>query len=291
MNLRVFVLIFCTGLWGLGFVGTRWTFLKYDPFWSNTIRFAIAALFCSPILFIKRPFSVYKKSFISSLLLWGGLQVQTYGIAHTTMAKSGFLTVFYAIFTPLLAMFIYKKKYPWSYWLLLLLAFVGIAFLCELQWSNLNTGDYLILCSAFLFALHILYIDKIAKEFSPIELNFLQCVFVGLFGISVGVLFFPIPDLSPLFDWSSLFTASPLAGFFILSILSSIFAFTIQIYAQQGVEPHIVSLVFLLESVFATIFGFIFFSETLSFYGYLGCVLVFISIALLGVVLRKRKGT
>ena len=115
---QVLLLILATLIWGLGFVATRWTFLEYSPICSNSLRFVFAGKIS--LVLLTSQFNKFKDkgAVICALLLGIGLQLQTIGIAHTTLAKSGFLTVFYAIFTPILSLLILKTNFRKTYWLL-----------------------------------------------------------------------------------------------------------------------------------------------------------------------------
>ena len=270
-----------TLIWGMGFVGTRWTLLDYSPIWSNTLRFVFAGAISLPVILFWRPNKMLKGPLICSALLAVALQLQTYGIGLTTLAKSGFLTVFYAIFTPLLTLVFYKIRFRKSYWALLSLAMFGIALLCEFQLENFNMGDIITLSSAFFFALHILAVDKFAEGENPIRFNSLQCVYMGILCLAFALTVEEFPSMAPLLEWQNLFRISSLNGFIVLSAFSSFIAFSLQVYSQQGTPPHIVSLVFLLESIFAAVFGYYFFAEELSYMALFGCGLVLLSVALI----------
>lgn len=282
---NISLLIFATVLWGYGFVGTRWTLEAFSPLWSNAIRFSLTALIVAPWVIpplIKNfNWPIFKLGLICSLTLTIGMILQTIGVGITTMAKSGFFTVFYAFFTPLITTIFYKKKLPLRYWLILLLALLGIAFLCDLQISSFNRGDFLILLASFTLACHIFFIARLPKDFSATWFNSLQCFLMGLMALLIALVTEPLPDFSPLKDWSSVGTGSVLDGFFIQCILSSIVAFTIQVHAQKTIAPHLASTLFLLESVFAVLFGYYFFGETLTLLAMAGCVLVMVSAALI----------
>ena len=94
---KILLLAMATCFWGLGFVGTRWTFLSYDPFWSHGLRYIFAGVIALPLLAMRKGLRLKKEAVICAILLWLGLQLQTIGIELTTLAKSGFLTTFYAI--------------------------------------------------------------------------------------------------------------------------------------------------------------------------------------------------
>ncbi|MDD0851892.1 DMT family transporter [Halobacteriovorax sp. GB3] len=281
--MRFGLLIIATLIWGMGFVGTRWTLVDYSPLWSNSLRYVFAALFSLPFLMMRRTIKDKIGPIICSVLLLTALQLQTYGIEMTTLAKSGFLTVFYSIFTPILTYFFFKQRFKKGYWFLLAGSLFGIMLLCEFKIDNINMGDIITIISAFFFALHILAVDKYAAHLPAVEFNLLQCFYMGVLGLIFGLMFEGPPNLKPLLDFDSLVTLSPspLLGFIILSIFSSIIAFSFQVFAQQGTPPHIVSLAFLLESIFAALFGYLFFAETLSIQALIGCSLVLICVALI----------
>lgn len=278
---RIFLLILATFIWGLGFVGTRWTFMDYSDVWSNTLRFIFAGALVLPFVLFRPKVLFDKGAFICALALAVALQLQTVGIGLTSLAKSGFLTAAYALFTPILALAFFKIKIRSTFWGLLTFAFLGIAMICEFSLSQFNVGDLYILVSALFFSLHILAIDKFAQKKSAILFNFAQIVYIGILCTGFAFVVEGPVSLAPLFELEALFTISSLWGFIILSVFSSIIAFSLQVYSQQGIAPHIVSLIFLLESIFATLFGYLFFKETLSPLSMAGCVLVVSTVALI----------
>ncbi len=282
-------MIFATFIWGAGFAGTRWTLMDYSPTWSNAMRFIIATLIISPYLLIKFKKLNIKVTATAGLLLYWGLHFQTLGIAQTSMAKSGFLTVFYAIFTPIILVVAFKETIRKSFWALLLLALLGIALLCEFSISNFNIGDFYVLISAFFFSCHILWIDKRAQKEDPINFNFWQCPFIALPAFIWAYFTEGCVSIAPLFEFQKLGQASSISGFLILSVFSSLVAFSIQISAQKKLRAHTVSLIFLLESVFAALFGYFLFNESLSAMALTGATLVIAAVALIPVLTRPKK--
>ena len=197
---RVLLLVLAAFIWGLGFVGTRWTFIDYSAVWSNSLRFLFAGGIALPVLAIKAPNLLKnKEAFVCAILLAIGLQLQTIGIELTTLAKSGFLTVFYALFTPILVLFIDKVSFKKTYWLLVGSSLFGIALICDLSWSQFNKGDLYILLSAFFFALHIIAIDKVAIKHNSVMFNLAQCFFIGLVCVAFGLVVEGPVSLEPLY--------------------------------------------------------------------------------------------
>lgn len=281
-----FLLALAAMIWGAGFIATKWTLIDYGPYWSNSIRFIVAAIFIAPLLLYKikgrkHTWKFYSGPLICSIVLYISMQTQTIGLNYTTAAKSGFITTFYAFFTPIILMLVKGTRYQKTYWPLLGLSFVGIALLCDLDYQSFNQGDAWTLVCAVLFAVHILLTGKITKDYNPFELNGYQCLFVGLISIPFAYLMEGPINLTPLLNIEAITLTSPLVGFIILGIFSSNIAFTIQAHAQKTIPPHIVGLIFLLESIFAAVFGYYFLNEGLTMLNLIGCILVLLSLALI----------
>lgn len=268
-------------IWGMGFIGVKWTLMVHTPMESNFVRFLISTIFVLPIVMIKGEFRRTKSELIAaaicSVFLFGLLFLQTWGMQYTTVAKSGFLTTLYAFFTPLLSMFIFKKRFKFGYWVLTLIGLLGICLLCNLNFDEFNFGDLLTVLCALSAAIHIICVDKFAHRFkSALIFNCFQIFFVTI--ISSIFFFFR----SSTINWSVLwdFHHLPVYGYIEISILSSIIAFSFQASAQRGLPSHVVSMLFLLESPFAAIFGFLFLHETLNATNIIGCILIILSVVL-----------
>lgn len=288
MIFNIILLTFSTAIWGFGFVAARWTFSTFDPYWSTALRFAIAGLLSFPFLIYKKSFwrkkNILKKSATSSLFLLGTLLFQTLGLSTTTVAKSGFITTLYALFIPLITMLFTGKSYRSSFWLLILMALLGMALMCNLEIKDLNTGDFLTLICSVFAALHIMYVGKVANAIeSPIEFNFLQNFFIGIFSVLLALFFKGPIDLTPMLDFHS----QAVHGLLFLGFVSSMIAFTIQVIAQKKIPSHIAGLIFLMESPFAAMFGFFVFKESLNSQNILGAVLIMLSVILVPILGRE----
>jgi drug/metabolite transporter (DMT)-like permease len=284
VNLNIIFLLLASAIWGFGFISTRWSLTAFDPYWVNALRFALAGILGIPFLIYKKSFwrkkNVLVKAMISSVFLLGTLLFQTLGLSITTVAKSGFITTLYALFVPLIMIGVSGKKYRSTYWLLILLALFGIALMCNLEVKDLNEGDFLTLLCAISAALHILYISHIsAKIDSAIEFNFLQSFFTAIFSVVIAFIFRGPVNLTPLLDVQSL----AVRGLLFLGIVSSMISFTIQVVAQKKVPAHIAGLIFLMESPFAAVFGYLVFNEVLNPLNMLGAALIMSSVLLVPV--------
>jgi drug/metabolite transporter (DMT)-like permease len=284
MMSKTLLLTFAAMIWGAGFIATKWTLHDYGPYWSNGLRFVFAGIIILPFLIFKfkkiRKIEFYWWPFLCSIILFLSMQAQTIGLKYTSTAKSGFITALYAFFVPIILMFTKKYRYKIRFWFLLFLCLSGIALLCNLDFENFNNGDLWTLACAFLFAWHIVITDKIANDYNPVELNGYQCVFVALISVPISFAMEGGPNLTPLLMLDTLLEPSSLSGFIILGLFSSNIAFSIQAYAQKSIPAHIVALIFLLESIFAAIFGYLLLNEKLTPLAVTGCALVVFSLAL-----------
>jgi drug/metabolite transporter (DMT)-like permease len=286
------MLLSVTAIWGLGFIATKWTFTDYSALWSNSLRFIFAGLIALPFLAYYKSYRIPLKkqwgAILCSILLMASMLLQTWGLVYTTTAKSGFITALYSLIIPLLGMIIYKSRYSIYFWALVFQSLVGIALLCNLDLNQFGFGDFLTLLCAFGFALHFMAIDKVTRWFpSAIELNALQCFWVGVFSLPLALFFEGMPNLAPLMDISSIWVASPLLGFICLSVFSSFIAFGVLAHVQKFIPSHSVGMICLLESPFAALFGYMFLKEELSGVNLVGCFVVLISVALIPFTEKK----
>ena len=288
MNIQYFLLALSTLIWGFGFVAARMTFDAVDPVWSHALRFIVAGSLSLPFLLYKKTFrnnkELMKKALLASIFLTSTLLFQNLGLNYTTVARSGFITTLYTLFIPLLMMMFFKKSYHYTFWLLTLLALLGMLLLCNLNLQDFNIGDLLTLICSLFAAIHIIYIGHITHEIdSPVEFNFLQLFFMG---IEATVLAFITKGPITI---TTVFIGKPnaLFGILFLGILSSMFAFTIQVVAQKKIKPHIAGLIFLLESPIAAFFGYLVFKESMSVINIVGACLILISVILVPVLQNR----
>ncbi|MDA8792207.1 DMT family transporter [Bacteriovoracaceae bacterium] len=287
---NISALILATFIWGSGFVATRWTLVDFSPTWSNSFRFLFAGAISFPILLLfDRKLLFNRKVLICSLFLFLGLQLQTFGIAYTTIAKSGFFTVMYSVFTPIFLLLFFKQKIRAAFWFLLGLSLLAIALICDFSLENFNAGDVLIIISAIFFSLHIISVDRLAHEYNSFTFNLGQCFTVGIIGLIYALFTEGVPSNDPFRGWGDFSQMSPVNGFLILSIFSSIIAFGLQNYSQKKIKAHIVGLIFLLESFFAAGLGYLLYNETLTQTALIGCSLLCLTIILIPKLTKFNK--
>ena len=263
----------------MGFVETKRLFAHFTPLEITCLRFCVAALVSCPIFIRCRTWSMSRtqlgRAFLLAMLLFAGMYVQAWGLLYTSASKSGFITSLYIVFVPLIELLLFKKKISNFFWLALLIALAGVGLMSGGRFDGVNFGDLLTLLSAFLFSLQILYLSHVAHTFpNSMELNGLQCLFIGLVSLLFLSFIGVMPKLEVLGQVGTHFFSSPLYSILFLGIFPSFLALAVQVYCQKKVAAHIASLAFLLESPFAALFGVLILGEHLNMMESAGCGLI-----------------
>lgn len=196
---------------------------------------------------------------------------QQLGMAYSTVGKSAFITTLYIVLVPILGLFL-KKKVPLQVWFGVLLAMIGLYLLCMKEESFvLGIGDiYLLLC-AFFFTLQIMLVDYYVTKTDGLLLSIMQ-FFVTAMISGIGMIFTEIPSMENIINC--------IIPLFYAGGISSGVGYTLQIIGQKYVPATIASLIMSLESVIATLAGWLLLHEVLSQKELIGCTLVFIAVLL-----------
>lgn len=170
------ILLLITALiWGAAFVAQSVGMDYIGPFTFSAARDVIAIVVLIPVILLftdKRADGTYppilhqlKPDRITliggawcGLVLGAADTLQQVGISMTTAGKAGFITALYIILVPLLGRFM-GRKVPRIIIACVALAIVGFYLLCINGDFQVSFGDFLVLCCAVFFALHILVID------------------------------------------------------------------------------------------------------------------------------------
>lgn len=281
----IIMLLFSTFFWGGGFVFVKWLMPYLNPFESNHLRFFLAAALMLPYIFYKR--IIIKNSqpmttaAIAAVFVYLMLTLQTWGLYYTSIAKAGFLTTIYVVIIPIILWLIEGRKFGLHFIFCCSLSIFGIFLLNNANLSDWNLGDSLVFSCAFFAAVHIIYIEKIQSKITNAFLfNAEQCLFLGVYSL----LFIFMHDVN-LSERISQFDQLAWYGLLSLSILSSILAFSFQVYAQKNIPSQTAGILFLLESPFAALLGYVWLGEALENVAIVGAGLVILASLL--VVLKK----
>ena len=300
------LLVLGSFIWGTTFVAQSMGTNHLDAFSFNCIRNFIGVFALIPVLLVQVytqkknvnsvqtlnsedsaielksiPFTQKLKHIFTKDLIFGGLicgtalclasNFQQLGIEYSTVGKSAFITTLYIVLVPLLGLF-FKKKLYLQVWCGVILAMIGLYLLCMKDEAFvLTTGDiYLLLC-AFFFTIQITAVDYYAPKVNCIALSMMQFLVTAILS-GIGMLFAGLPTMDNIIG--------AIIPLLYAGILSSGIAYTFQIIGQKHLTPTVASLIMSLESVFATLAGWIVLHEVLSTKELIGCGLVFAAVVL-----------
>jgi drug/metabolite transporter (DMT)-like permease len=269
-------LLLATMIWGFGFIAVVWAQQSFDSISISVFRFAGAFLIGLCVLAIHP--DLRKELSLANLMksLWPGLflgstiGLQSWGLETTTATNSSFITTLYVVIVPLIEALIYKKRLPRNHGLWVLVALVGTGFMIQLKMDSLNKGDVLTFFCAIAASLQIVSIGRASDTIrSPFAYNVFQSFWCLVASLAYWPIYGRVEIHSP-----GLYAC---IGLFSVTILSTLLAFFLQVKAQKVLSPSVSSLIFLLESPFATIFAIFFLHERLTLWQCLGGLLIFVS--------------
>jgi drug/metabolite transporter (DMT)-like permease len=279
LNKSVILPVAAAFVWGMAFSAQEICSEHLGAFSTNAIRNLLAGVALIPVVLSFRSKQNKKAPFFSKDLLIGSslcglimcaaLTLQQSGMSlGTDSGKAGFLTAMYVVIVPLLEIFLGKKA-PGRIWFCVALAIIGLYLLSVKETYTIDPGDILLIINAFLFAVHILVVSHFTKTCEPVSLACFQFLFASLFSFlgMIVTLDFDFSGLSGC--WQQLVY---------LGVISSAVGFTLQIIAQKGANPTLVTLLLCLESVFAAIGGAVFLGQVMSMREYLGCAIMFAAV-------------
>ncbi len=282
------ILLLAGAVWGMGFIAQSTAMDSIGPFLFIAMRFALATLVVLPFAVIETRQSGQQlqpsdwKGFIwIGVALFVGMSTQQIGLLTTTVTNSGFLTGLYVVFTPILTVLLLRKKPHFIIWPGAALSTAGIYMLSSGDLSSLRAGDILTIICAVFWAVQVILIGKFGKESGrPITLSVVQfavCAILGLFSaiiiekVNTDIIIAALPEI--------LFTG----------IFSSGIAFTLQAIGQRYTTAPQAAIFLSSEALFAALFGALILGDRLKAIGYIGCLLIFISMILVEVVPEVQK--
>ena len=284
-------------IWGTAFVAQDMCADAIGTFTFNAARYFIAVLALLVVILIsdkmkrdKPALSPAEKKAANKQLWIGGLccgaalaiasNFQQAGmVAGTDSGKAGFLTALYVVLVPVCGLF-FKRKVSLPTWIAVVLSVVALYLLCIKGSFTLAPGDLLILVCAVCFAVHILVIDHFTATVDGVKLSCLQFLFAGIIS-SVCMFIFEDVDMAAILS-----CVMPLLY---VGIFSCGVGYTLQILAQKGSNPTVVTILLSLESVFAVIAGAIILKQQMSVREYIGCAVMFIAVILAQIQFPVKK--
>ena len=279
--------LLCTFIWGTTFIAQDTGMDDIGPFTFNAVRFFVGFLAILPLalLFETKKFKLEFKtgfryfailSFLIGLSLFLGSALQQVALLYTDVANAAFFTIFYVPMVPIIVFFLFRDKIHWSNWPSVILCVVGGYLLTNFYDATIRKGDTLVVLGAIFWALHIIYVGKVIKNFNlPIFIGLIQTLTVSILSL-VGAILFEEINIDGIFKQTYQILYA--------GILSGGFAFVLQIYAQKNINPTPAAIIFSLEGVIATIAAWFLLSQILNLNNIIGCIFIVLGVLISQIV-------
>lgn len=288
------LLLLAGAIWGMGFVAQQTAMETLGPFSFIALRFLVASLVLLPFVWRenKRPAQElpqllpvhFLQYAVIGLCLFAGMATQQVGLLTITVTNSGFLTGLYVVFTPFLAVVLFRQWPHIIVWPAALIAFFGIFLLSGGDLAGLQQGDLLTVISAGFWALQVVLIGHfVGRTNRPLTLAFVQFVVTCVLAAIVA---FAIETIT--------IEGIKAAAFeiFYTGIFATGVAFSFQVIGQRYTSAPQAAIFLSSESLFAALFGATILGERIGLIGLVGCALIFVAmllVELLPELLKNRK--
>ena len=282
MSKKIFSLICavsCSLIWGSAFIAQDMGMDYNGPFTFTFGRLFLGFLTLIPFLLIyeykKIKPLIFKTRNIYNFLLIGfllsmGNALQQFALLYTDVANTAVFTIFYVVLVPFVSYYFFSKFIHNSVWLAIIICLFGGILLTEFDNIQVRIGDSIAVVNALFWAFHIVFISRFLKVFNfPITIACVQCLIASFFALLPALVFENVELSNMILDGKEMIYAG---------VLSSGVAFLLQIYGQQNLAPAPVAIIFSLEGVFASIFGWIILSQYLNEIKIVGIVLILFAV-------------
>jgi drug/metabolite transporter (DMT)-like permease len=260
-------LVAVTAVWGITFVQVKDAVALYPLFAFLAVRFAIAAVVLA-VPAAPRLGSLGRRGWLAGsalgLLLAAGYAFQTAGLERTTVSSAGFITGLYVVFTPVLALLLFRARVGIAVWIGVALAIVGLAMLSGVGAGD-PVGDLLVLAGSAAYSLQIVLMERYAPRYDAIA--FTQAEMVAAFG-GFAVVTVAAGQLELPRGWTVW------GALLVTGVFASALGFLVQTWAQRRTSATRTALAFALEPVWAGLFGFWLAGDRLGALGWGGCAVI-----------------
>ena len=278
-------LALATLMWGVTFPLTRNALAEVDPFVFVSLRFVIATLVLLPLvysIFYRATQPILLGSLIIGILNAVAYLCQTIGLETVSSARAAFITGSSVIFVPFIAPFFKLERPTHLDFVCGLLGFIGLYVLTDIRHLHINSGDFWVFIGAISFSFQITYLQRLTGVIQNYKL------------LAFYQVFFTVPFVSLLtkgHDFSSVFQPKAMIGILFCAVFATSFAYYLQNKYQKFTSAPKAALIFALEPVFASLFGFLINRELISKTTIYGGLLLLLSLFLPSLVSMVRQSS
>ncbi len=190
-------------------------------------------------------------------LLLGGLLVlgfflQMFGLNFVSSSVSAFLTSLYVLFTAAILAVMARRAPPPQLMIGALLATLGAAYIGGPPQVSFGFGEWLTIAGAFVFALHIVFTDRVTRRVEPMAVTLTSFIVVTIGSLAVASAGFMSSHAPALADVGALLGDR---RFLIALSCAALFATLIAICAmniyQRELDPVRAAIIYAIEPVWA----------------------------------------
>ncbi len=280
------MLIITAIIWALTYPFIRAVVAEMNPvvliFWRGGVA---AILFAILLIPQKNQYSLFKllpAGFFLGLMFYISYVTQAVGMETIESGRSAFITSLYVIFVPMLSPFFRSTPPTKNDVISCFIAFCGLALLTDpISQKGLKIGDLWTILSALAFSIQIHLLQLYTRKYQSYgSFAFLQAFFIALFamisiplvGNPYTLLWFPTTKLG-------------IYSFLYLVLFATAATTWLQARYQHDTTAERASVIYVLEPVFALVFGYVILHEVISFISFVGAVLMVLSV-LWGFIIR-----
>jgi drug/metabolite transporter (DMT)-like permease len=255
-------LVLVTLIWGTTFVVVKVAVETVDPAAFVAARFGLGAASLA-LLYPRRLGTISAGTLRAGALLGTALLVgyllQTVGLRLTSPARAGFITGLSVVLVPAIDGLLARAWPSRQMAIGVTLSMAGMATLsAPLSAADLAAGDWrgdlLVFGCAVAFAMHVVWLGRLAGQHDVVPLTIVQIGTVGMLATAVALVTGAALPLR-------LDTAQSIAY---MAVVATALVFLLQTWAQRHTSPTRTALIFALEPVFAALFAIQVYGESLT---------------------------
>lgn len=272
LRTRAELLLFgTTFIWGSTFVVVKAGSEFISPSLFIALRFGIGALIFAFLLrdqFKSIRSSTLIKGIILGALLGSGIVLQNYGIYETTASKAAFITGLMVIFTPIAQLLLERRAPKTGNIIGIVIVIIGLYLLTSPTGSGINFGDGLVLVSAAVFGVYIVYLDIFTKDDNVLHLAFIQVTVTSL----TACITIPFEEIVLILN------DQVIISLVYMGIMATVVTTYIQTRYQKDTTPTRAVIIFTVEPVITAVLAYYILSEILGIVGVIGALTIIIGI-------------
>ena len=202
--------------------------------------------------------------------------LQQYALLKSQISNAAFLSTLYVPIVAIISRIVFKSQLSWVIWIAVLFCLYGSYLLTSDQAIEIQRSDILVFVASFFFAIHIILIDIFMKRLStPLSFAFIQYCIVFFIALMVALIFEEPTWKGMRLEWFEICYTG---------IISTAIGYTLQIIAQGKVNPTPAAIILSMESVFASLAGWLILNQVLDNYKIFGCCCIFLGVVMVQII-------